>query len=113
MSDYHERERPDLPGDEWKRDPERGSQPDHVQPFIPGWPRNQVSAVVLCPKCLAMNKAPAEYDRRTGLQLQPRERRLGRNVSVALNRSMWCVDCDEWLSPPMSYEQAMAYFEAA
>ena len=99
--------------EEWpeepERDPEQGAQPDHGTP-APAWrPRLIGPGQSLCPMCLAMNRAPSEYDRRTGFQLVPRERRLGRNVSVAVDRSLYCLDCDVAFSKPMDYAEAMAY----
>lgn len=79
-----DRQRPDLPGDEWKRDPEQGSQPDHVRP-PPSEQFKRLSAgrvTQQCPKCGSKN---LRFDNSLGF---------------------WCWDHQQAFTAPMSLEMA-------
>lgn len=83
------RPRPPLEGDEWMRDPEQGSQPDHAPPFIPAWPKKALRAGRVtnrCPRCGS------------------NQLRFGNDLSF------WCLWCERAFSPPMSYTEAMVFF---
>ena len=92
MDEPWNRPRPDLPGDEWKRGPEDGAQPDQTpepKPFIPAWPRKALFAGRVtnrCPRCGSGNL------------------RFGNDLSF------WCHWCERAFSPPMSFVEAMIYF---